>query len=400
MPADRPPSRPSLTVRPFRGWRFTDGLTQTYVPPGNTPDSDVVAPMPRMMRAVLAVDEEEPAARLGGDRVGRQLLAWRRDRVLVQDEAPGYYLYRRTDSDRAIVGLIAAISLHPPHDRVVVPHEGVNPVMVRRQVHLMDAFMGQPEPVVTAHRGSDAFRAVVGLVLRTPPNLLAHTEQIRHELWQVADAELVGRLGRELTGATLLLADGHHRYAAFRQLAGRKAATHQTGVVAAPWELGLSMLIDDGDTGLQLGPIHRVLPHVPLERVRTTPGVSVKEGRSDGGCVLTDGERSWTLVPEPIASRLVRPPAPELIVSLLHREWLPHWSVPESDVSYVHNADAAVAQASTSGGLALLLPSPTVNAVFEAAASGNLMPAKATSFQPKPLIGLVMRHWPGEHSDL
>jgi uncharacterized protein (DUF1015 family) len=236
-------------------------------------------------------------------------------------------------------------------------------------------------------------------MLRTPATFLAHTDEVRHELWHVADPQQVERLGHELTGDTLLLADGHHRYAAFRELAARLAATHQSSAAAAPWRLGLSMLVDDGDTGLQLGPIHRVLPRVPLERVRATPGIWVRDGDTNGGCVLTDGEHWWTIVPEPIAARTVSPP-PELIVSLLHREWLPHWSVPESQVSYVHDADEAVAQASAGGGLALLLPSPTVNAVFEAAASGNLMPAKATSFQPKPLIGLVMRHWPDVASDV
>lgn len=401
MPADRPSTRPTLTVRPFRGWRFTDGLSQTYIPPRITPSGAAVAPLPRMMRAVLAIDVGDTRdSELGADRVRRQLLRWRREGVLAQDAAPGYYLYRRTDHDGTIVGLIAAISLHPPQDRVVVPHEGVNPMMVRRQVHLMAAFEGQPEPVVTAHRGSDAFRAEVDQVLSTPPAVLAHTEEISHELWHVADPTSVTRLSEELTGSTLLLADGHHRYAAFRQLARQLVLARPCSAPPASWALGLSMLVDEGDTGLRLGPIHRVLPAVELERVRATPGVYVREGDVGGGCVLTDGDRRWTLTPEPIASRPLSTPAPELVVSLLHREWLPHWRIRESLVTYVHDVDAAIAQARAGGGLALLMPSPTVDAVFEAAASGNLMPAKATSFQPKPLIGLVMRHWPDGDGDL
>jgi len=42
VPVDRPSPRPSLTVRPFRGWRFTDGLEQTYLPPTSP---DAVAPL-------------------------------------------------------------------------------------------------------------------------------------------------------------------------------------------------------------------------------------------------------------------------------------------------------------------------------------------------------------------
>jgi uncharacterized protein (DUF1015 family) len=352
-----------------------------------------------MMRAVLAVDVADAVRSKGGtDRVRDQLRYWRGAGVLVQDESPSFYLYRRSEGDRAIVGLIAAISLHPPRHRVVVPHEDVNPVMVGRQVNLMAAFEGQPEPVVTAHRGSDAFRSVVAQLLATPATWLEQTEDVRHELWQVADQEPVARLQDELTGSTLLLADGHHRYAAFQQLQ-RRLDAERPAATQAPWDLGLSMLVDEGDTGLRLGPIHRVLPAVDLAQVRATPGLRVHEGR-DGGCTLTDGERWWTVAPEPIASRPVSPQPPELIVSLLHREWLPHWGVDEALVSYVHDAEEAIAQAKASGGLALLMPSPTVDAVFDAAASGNLMPAKATSFQPKPLIGLVMRHWPRGDGDL
>jgi uncharacterized protein (DUF1015 family) len=349
-----------------------------------------------MMRAVLAVDEHAAAATAGTERVRSQLRSWRSDGLLVRDDVSSFYLYRRADPERVVVGLIAAVSLHPPRHRVVVPHEDVDPVMVGRQVSLMRAFEGHPEPVVTVHRGSDSFRAVIASVLNTAPSFLEHTDAVRHELWPVQDQEEVARLCTELSGGTLLLADGHHRYAAFRRLQQELGGA---GSQPGPWDLGLTMLVDDGDTGLRLGPIHRVLPAVAPELVQATPGVRVRGGR-DGPCVLTDGKHWWTLDPEPIASRPLAAPWPELVVSLLHREWLPAWAVDPSAVSYVHDADDAVAQARNSGGLALLLPTPTLDAVFDAAASGNLMPAKATSFQPKPLIGLVMRHWPDGAGDL
>jgi hypothetical protein len=174
-------------------------------------------------------------------------------------------------------------------------------------------------------------------------------------------------------------------------------------VADVPWDRGLALLVDEGDTGLRLGPIHRVVPHVDLERVLGTPGIALTPttGAHDrGACVVTDGRSSWSVELQPIASRPAPAAAAELLISLLHREWLPHWGVASSDVHYVHDAAEAVVQARSSDGLAVLMPAPTIDAVFDAAASGNLMPAKATSFQPKPLIGQVMRHWPDGASDL
>jgi uncharacterized protein (DUF1015 family) len=401
MPDDRPAPRPSLRVRPFRGWRFTDGTTQTYVGPEETAG---VAPLPRMMRAVLAVDQDDaPASAAGRERVRRQLERWRSEGVLAQDRKPGLYLYRRVDDSGPVVGLIGAISVHPPRDRVVVPHEDVDPVMVERQASLMAAFEGQPEPVVTVHHGTAGFRAAVATVLETAPTSTVHTVGARHELWRVSEARLVAALCDELVGTTLLLADGHHRYAAFRDLQRRSRAP-RPAPGPAPWELGLALLVDEGDTGLRLGPIHRVVPHVDVDRVRSTPGIQLMPvttaDRADGGCVLSDGRTSWALHPQPIASRTAPADAAELLIALLHREWLPHWGVAPTDVSYVHDAGEAVGQARRTHGLAVLMPAPTIDAVFDAAASGNLMPAKATSFQPKPLIGQVMRHWPGGETDL
>jgi len=353
-----------------------------------------------MMRAVLAVDEREVAgARAGHEWVRQQLQSWRSGGLLVQDQHPGFYLYRRTDEQRVVVGLIGAISLHPARHRVVVPHEGVDPVMVGRQASLMAAFQGQPEPVVTVHRGSVAFRAEVAQVLSGQPQFIASTDAVVHELWHVWEASTVARVCDELAGGSLLLADGHHRYAAFQRLRDRLGGDQEGENGRSPWDLGLAMLVDEGETGLSLGPIHRVLPRVDHRVVAATPGLRVDAGRQ-GPCLLTDGHRWWTLAPEPLGSRTPNPPWPELIVSLLHREWLPHWGVADSQVAYVHDAHDAVAQADAAEGLALLLPSPTLDAVFDAAASGNLMPAKATSFQPKPLIGLVMRHWPERRGDL
>jgi uncharacterized protein (DUF1015 family) len=154
-----------------------------------------------MMRAVLAVDENAAAAAIGTARVRRQLAVWRAEGLLVRDDVPGVYLYRRTDAERVVVGLIAAISLHPPRHRVVVPHEDVDPVVVGRQVSLMRAFQGHPEPVVTVHRGSDPFRSVIASVLFTVPSFREHAQGARHELWPVHDPELVARLCIELSAA-------------------------------------------------------------------------------------------------------------------------------------------------------------------------------------------------------
>ena len=60
-----------------------------------------------------------------------------------------------------------------------------------------------------------------------------------------------GDHGRRSPGARLLVADGHHRYAAYVALHGRDpASAHRSG---------LAMVIDQDETPLFLGAIHRLL---------------------------------------------------------------------------------------------------------------------------------------------
>ena len=60
-----------------------------------------------------------------------------------------------------------------------------------------------------------------------------------------------------------LLADGHHRYAAYLQLQQANPGT--------PWDRGLAMLVDQDDTPLFLGAIHRTLPGTTLDELSARP---------------------------------------------------------------------------------------------------------------------------------
>jgi uncharacterized protein (DUF1015 family) len=69
------------------------------------------------------------------------------------------------------------------------------------------------------------------------------------------------------------------------------------------------------------------------------------------------------------------------------------WKRPDDvdTVGYAHTIDEALADAHTSGGVALLLRPTPIGAVAAVAAVGARMPRKSTLFTPKPASGLVMR---------
>lgn len=377
MPADPVVRLPRLRARPFRGWRYVEPEA-----------ADAVS---GLMQRVLSSDDPDRVSE-----VVSTLRDWRVRRLLVQDPGPGFYIYHGEFEGHSVVGVVCAISVHPPADRVVLPHEGVSASGVARQAGLMTAMHGQPEPVVTVRRGGRPMRSVLGGLLEQAPVARFTDPAGRHSLWRAHDADIVWSLEAVLDGSRLLLADGHHRHAAYRRLGHR---------------LGLAMVVDDGEEGLRLGAIHRVLPAVGIDAVSTTPGVRVTHLGSGPGravqvhrsrradapadtCRVSDGHDVWQVEP---ATRVPGSPpltVPDLAVSRLHAQWLPRWGVSEAEIAYVHDAEAAVALARSTGGLAVLMPRPRIDSVFDIALRGELLPTKATSFRPKPPVGLVLRHWP------
>ena len=100
--------------------------------------------------------------------------------------------------------------------------------------------------------------------------------------------------------------------------------------------------------------------------------------------VGTDGQR-WTVLDLPHLDG-------RAAVELLHDDLLPHLSLP-TPAHYHHSIDEALGDldATDGGGVALLLPAPAFDLVGRILMQDRLLPEKATSFQPKPNVGVLMR---------
>ena len=77
-------------------------------------------------------------------------------------------------------------------------------------------------------------------------------------------------------------------------------------------------------------------------------------------------------------------------MSWLHERVLPRLPTPVRRIEHHHNVEDALAATSASSP-AVLLPSPDFEQVRTLVESGGLLPEKATSFQPKPSLGALMR---------
>lgn len=322
--------------------------------------------------------------------VAERFGAWREKGHLTSDTGTAVYLHEYTASGITVRGWVGALDLtrrvHGPEDRGVLPHEGVHPEQTTELADRMAEIRIDPAPILLLHRAAPELADLTRRVAsRTPTWELQDRAEQRHRIWAVRDEVDQSVLNASLGRA--LLADGHHRYAAYLQLQARhpgSAADH-----------GLVMVVDQHDTPLFLGPIHRVLVGTTLDDLvagAERAGLPTREVTSPGydhlaaaTAVATDGERAVAL-PLPVTSE-----HEPTMVERIHRDLVPALAHAPREVLYRHSVEETVNALRTHQGVALLLPAPTYEQVLATAEAGRLLPEKATSFQPKPSVGLLMR---------
>ncbi|MGW7684473.1 DUF1015 family protein [Kribbella sp. NPDC054772] len=379
------PRESALRLDPLRAWRFVTGKVSA-LGAVTSPPYDVLEPaivrrltdsdLHNMVRLILPRDPELGPARY--DEPAQRLAGWQRDGVVVQDERPALYVYEQRLGDAVLCGLVGSLRLDPGR-HVVLPHENVMPHWVDDRLRLMEATDADLEPILLAYADGGVASDAVDAARSGEPWLEAETYNgAEHRIWRIEDPEQLAEIEAELSRHEAVIADGHHRYAAYleRQLRSPYRASA---------DVGLAMLVDYVRHPLTLDPIHRVVPGLDLQTVQThTPvGWQMQPGRVDGDpnrISLTDGSSWLTLHSASDAPAVV----------LLHEVLLPAWGVVQDDLSFHHTLADALALAGPTK-VAVELTAPQMDQVLRSAAQGVVLPQKATSFGPKPRVGLLFR---------
>lgn len=340
---------------------------------------------------------------------------WVEDHRYTVDDTAALYVYEMRDGKGAATrGLVGAVELRDPADGVILPHENTMAGPVADRLALMTATEANLEPIFLVYDGggpaSKAVRDADGaaaIARASTPDGISHT------LWAITEAHLLEDIARDLRERRALIADGHHRYATYRELQHRRATADGAG----PWDYGLTLLVDSTSYGPQVHAIHRVLTGLGIvdavERAQfwgvitseaTDPDEGLRLAGEEHGfaSVLTDGVRTVLLTDGEgrLGSAIRREDEPAIVadldVTVLHRGLVQEvWQLPDSVefVGYAHSVDQAIGQARSSGGTAVLMRATPVSAVAAVAAAGARMPRKSTLFTPKPASGLVMRRF-------
>jgi uncharacterized protein (DUF1015 family) len=416
------PDRSTLELRPFRAVRPAvepDRLGLVLCPPYDVIDD---AERERLLQQdpLNAVRIVLPGESGNGSRyegAAALLSQWIEEGSYRVEESPALYVYEmETPDGHRTRGLLGAVGLRDPDAGVILPHENTMAGPVADRLALMTATAANVEPIYLVYDGGgEASKAVSEAGERAPLAHAVSPDGVRHRLWAITDPAQQDAIGADLSGRRALIADGHHRYATYRELQDKLRSARGTG----PWDYGLTLLVDSSTYGPQVHPIHRVVSGLTLQAAvrrledwadtESVPDVAAgleRAAAADGfAAVVADAQTAVLVIDRTGRLRdatrrsVPEPELADLDVTVVHRTLVPAvWGLPDDEdvVRYAHSVEEALDLAAGTEGVAVLLRPTPVAAVAGVAAAGLRMPRKSTLFTPKPASGMVMRRFADE----
>jgi uncharacterized protein (DUF1015 family) len=445
LPSD---SGSGLVLAPFRGIRYArdrvSGIANVTSPPydvinGGILDHLRAADPHNVVRLILPGEDADSSKAAAG-----LLREWLSAGVLIRDRMASLYVYEQCAGDSACCvqrGIIGLVRLGPPESAGILPHEGVMPGLVAGRRELMAATQANLEPIFLVYDGaadttipSTATEVIDRVAAERAPLVTITTEDgMTHRLWRLGDPAEQAAIATDLAGRRALIADGHHRYAAYLDL---QAEMRAAGLGTGPWDYGLAFLVDSAAYPPRLGAIHRVLPGLPPDRAAELAKAAFAVQDLPAGLSLDDAlrrlaaagreETAFLLAGGPVFRLLSQPDPVQLAASMpagmsgpwqaLDASVMQHlllgrlWGVTDSERDVLIDHDAADAvravsgdatatdvaergagASSAAGGTAVISNPVPFEAVIKIAAHGERVPRKSTSFGPKPRTGLVLR---------
>jgi hypothetical protein len=341
--APRTNGQDRLALAPFRGLRFAS--TKVGDPAAViSPPYDMIDPIQahRLARSglhnivrLILPELDEPDARLRYRRAARTLREWREEEALVLDETPALYVYEQDGPNGLQRGLIGALELPADDAGPVLPHEDVVDAVVADRQALMHAIGANPEPILLTYQGGGPASDLVERYAAGPDPLVdaATADGTHHRLWPITAAEEHAVVEADLATRRSLIADGHHRYAAYQRL----AALGRPGT-----ERGLALLVDSTRHPLQVRGIHRWLPDLQATSAIEAAGkyftITEVEGGYKAALAALDEippDRIALAVIDRQQAWLVSDPRPELLSEAIPQDRPEAWRTLDATVLHL-----------------------------------------------------------------
>lgn len=421
-------------VAPLDPLRFDPSLLPDVVaPPYDVIDAELRAKLgARHPHNVVHIDLPAGEGDEKYANASRLFREWQASGVLTRDGRPSFWRYeQRFDppgggARLSRKGFFALVRVAPYSTRQVMPHERTltgpkrdrHELSLATRATLSPGFMLYSDPEHALEADLDSGELFADFTT---------DDGIQHKLWHVSAARSVVRIANALSDASLLIADGHHRYETALALGSEldqeaRAAGHKVPERAEHHYFPV-LLANGDDPGLVVFPTHRLVhslaradfgelcvkadqifavtpasggPADLMDVLARAPETSLCVVGPDGRAALLVARTDVNLAEHPVLGKrptVVRHTA----VALLHDGLLEHVlgispeaQAAKTNIRYLQDARRGVEALGRGDGQLLFLMKATPVAVIRAVAeAGEVMPQKSTYFYPKVPTGLL-----------
>lgn len=344
------------------------------------------------------------------DKAVENFQRFQREGWLVQDEKEQYYLYAQTMDGRTQYGLVVGASVDDYLTGKIKKHELTRKEKEVDRMHHIEINNANIEPVFLSFPTNEVLERVIAQTAKTEPEYdFVSEDGIGHTLWCISDDAVINEITEAFAKIPYLyIADGHHRTAAAAHVGEEKAKADPNHTGKEEYNYLLAVCFPESH--LKVMDYNRVVKDL--------------NGLSDEEFLQKVGEK---FIVEDKGTEIYRPAALHNFSLYLGGKW---YSLTAKEGTYDDNDPIGVLDVKISsdyilrdilnivdlrtdkridfvGGIrglgelkdrvdsgemkmALALYPVTMRQIIDIADSGNIMPPKATWFEPKLRSGLII----------
>lgn len=344
------------------------------------------------------------------DKAVENFQKFQREGWLVQDEKEQYYLYAQTMDGRTQYGLVVGASVDDYLTGKIKKHELTRKEKEVDRMHHIEINNANIEPVFLSFPTNEVLERVIAQTAKTQPEYdFVSEDGIGHTLWCISDDAVINEITEAFAKIPYLyIADGHHRTAAAAHVGEEKAKAEPNHTGKEEYNYLLAVCFPESH--LKVMDYNRVVKDL--------------NGLTDEEFLQKVGEK---FVVEDKGTEIYRPAALHNFSLYLGGKW---YSLTAKEGTYNDNDPIGVLDVKISsdyilrdilnivdlrtdkridfvGGIrglgelkdrvdsgemkmALALYPVTMRQIIDIADSGNIMPPKATWFEPKLRSGLII----------
>lgn len=344
------------------------------------------------------------------DKAVENFQKFQREGWLVQDEKEQYYLYAQTMDGRTQYGLVVGASVDDYLTGKIKKHELTRKEKEVDRMHHIEINNANIEPVFLSFPTNEVLERVIAQTAKTQPEYdFVSEDGIGHTLWCISDDAVINEITEAFAKIPhLYIADGHHRTAAAAHVGEEKAKADPNHTGKEEYNYLLAVCFPESH--LKVMDYNRVVKDL--------------NGLTDEEFLQKVGEK---FVVEDKGTEIYRPAALHNFSLYLGGKW---YSLTAKEGTYDDNDPIGVLDVKISsdyilrdilnivdlrtdkridfvGGIrglgelkdrvdsgemkmALALYPVTMRQIIDIADSGNIMPPKATWFEPKLRSGLII----------